>query len=130
MTSETVQTVEVGCPDRTLRVRLVGGGEPWYETVNHTLTGVEWHTNLGAFWFDMKNRERCAHWLANLLEELENEIDVRLQLDSATSWKNVTDEVKREIESATGRIGITQNAGTNRHDVYESATLPRSIKRC
>jgi hypothetical protein len=102
MTSEAVKTVEVACLDRMLLVRLVGRGEPWYQTVNYTLTGVEWHNNLGAFWFDMKNRERCAHWFANVLEELENEIDVRLHLDSATTWTNVPDEVKREIELATG----------------------------
>jgi hypothetical protein len=97
MTLEAVQTVEVARFSRMLRVRLVGGGEPWYQTVNYTLVGVEWHNNLGAFWFDMKNRKHCADRFANVLEEIENEIDVRFQLDSATTWTNVPDEVKREI---------------------------------
>lgn len=100
MTLETVQTVEVACFDRILRVRLLGGGEPWYQTVNHTLVGVEWHNNPGAFWFDMKNREPCANWFANALEEIENEIDVRFQLDNAATWANIPDEMKREIELA------------------------------
>lgn len=100
MTLEAVQTVEVACFDRKLRVRLVGGGKPWYQTVNYTVARIEWHNSLGAFWFDMKNRKNCVNWFASVLEELENEIDVRLQLDSATTWTNVPDEVKREIELA------------------------------
>lgn len=102
MTLETVQTVEVACIDRMLLVKLVGGGEPWYETINYTMTGVEWHNNLGAFCFDMQNRKCFDHWFADALKEVENEIDVRLQFDSATTWTNVTDEVKRDIELATG----------------------------
>ena len=102
MTLEAVQTVEIACFDRMLRVRLEGGGQPWYQTVNYTLTGVEWHNNLGAFWFEMQNQKRAANWFADVLEELENEIDVRLQLTSATTWTNVPDDVKREIEFATG----------------------------
>ena len=102
MTLEAVQTVEVACIDRMLIVKLVGGGEPWYQTINHTMTGVEWHNNMGAFWFDKRNRKCFADWFANALEELENEIDVRLQFDSATTWTNVPDEVKRDIEFVTG----------------------------
>jgi hypothetical protein len=101
MTLEAVQTIEVECFDQTLRVKLVGGGEPWYQTVNYTVAGVEWHDNLGAFWFDMKNRGHSAHWFGNVLEEIENEIDVRLELNSGTTWLNISDEVKREIEIAT-----------------------------
>ena len=102
MTLEAVQSVEIVCFDRTLRVRLEREGQPWYQTVNYTLTGIEWHHNPGAFWFDMHNHKRSANWFASVLLELENEIDVRLQLTSATTWTNVPDEVKREIEFAAG----------------------------
>ncbi|SFG08507.1 hypothetical protein SAMN05518865_10863 [Duganella sp. CF458] len=79
----------------------MGGGEPWFQTVNYTLVGIEWHNNLGAFLFNMKSRGRSPDWFAYVLEELENEIDLRLQLNSATTWLNVPDDVKREIELAT-----------------------------
>lgn len=100
MTLETIQTVEVAGADRMLQVMLVSGGEPWYQAVNYTVTGVEWHNHSGVFWFDMENRRRSADWFANVLQELENELDVRLQLDGATTWLNVPDEMKSEIELA------------------------------
>lgn len=98
MTVEAVQTVEVAFSDRMLRVRLVSSGKPWYQTVNYTVTGVEWHNDISAFWFDMKNQ--CATWFSDVLEEIENEIDVRLQV-TATTWTNVPDEVRRAFELAT-----------------------------
>lgn len=101
MTLETIETVEVTSFDQMLRVRIVGGGESWFQTVNYTLVGIEWHNNLGEFWFNMKSRGRIPDWLANVLKELEKEIDVRLQLDSATSWLNVPDDVRHEFELAT-----------------------------
>ena len=100
MPLETVQAVKVARFGRTLQLRLAGGGESWYDTVNYTLVGVEWQNDLGAFGFKMKNRKHRAQWFADVLEELENEIDLRLQLDSAMTWTNVPDEMKREIELA------------------------------
>jgi|APAra7269097289_1048552.scaffolds.fasta_scaffold10956_3 hypothetical protein len=101
MTLETIQTVEVTCFDQMLRVSILGGGEPWFQTVNYALVGIEWHNNLGAFWFNMQSRGCTPDWLANVLKEVENEIDVRLQLDTATSWLNVPDDVRHEFELAT-----------------------------
>jgi len=100
MTLETIQTVEVTCLDQMLRVSILGGGELWFQTVNYTLVGIEWHNTLGAFWFSMKSRGCTPDWLANFLKELEDEIDVQLQLDATTSWLNVPDDVMHEIELA------------------------------
>lgn len=48
----------------------------------------------------MKNRENSSNWFTNVLEELGNEIDMRLQLDSETTWTNVPDEMQSEIKLA------------------------------
>ncbi|MGO4380726.1 hypothetical protein [Pseudoduganella sp. RAF53_2] len=80
----------------------MSSGERWYQTVNFIATGVEWHNDIGAFGFDMKNRKRCATWFFDILEEIENEIDVRLKLENATTWINVPNEVRHEIELAIG----------------------------
>ncbi len=102
MTFETVLNIEIASADSLLVVTLDGGGRPSYQHVYRAAAGVYWDNDVGAFKFDVKNDQRFAHWFAHIRKVLEDEMDVRLRLDSTTTWSNVPDDVQREIELAAG----------------------------
>jgi hypothetical protein len=102
MTLETVSNIEFSSSDGLLVVRLDGGGEPSYQHVYRVAAGIYWDNDAGAFKFNMKSDNNLVQWFAHIREVLEDEMDIRLRLDSRTTWKNVPSNIQHEIELAYG----------------------------
>ena len=98
MASETVLNIEIASASGMLIGRLEGSGKPNYQHVYRAGAGVCWDNDAGAFKFDTKVDNRVAHWFAHIREVLEDEMDLRLRVDSTTTWTNVPNEVRRKIE--------------------------------
>ncbi len=98
MNLETVSNIEFAIADSLLIVRLDGGGKPSYQHVYRAAAGVYWDNDFGAFKFDTKNDKRLVHWFAHVRQVIEEEMDVRLLLDSKTTWTNVPSQIQQEIQ--------------------------------
>jgi hypothetical protein len=103
MTLESVSNIAIAPGDTLLVVKLDGGGKPSYQYVYRVAAGVYWDNDAGAFKFDTKNDKRFAHWFAHLRKVLEEEMNVQLSLESRTTWTNVPNDVRHEIELSNGR---------------------------
>lgn len=102
MTLETVSNIELSSSDGLLVVRLDGGGRPSYHHFYRAAAGIYWDNDAGAFKFNTKNDTNFVQWFAHIREVLEDEMNVRLRLDSRTTWKNVPSNIQHEIELADG----------------------------
>lgn len=103
MKLETISNIEIAADDSLLVVGLESGGSPSYQYVYRAAAGVYWDDNAGAFKLNMKNDKRFVHWFAHVSKILEEEMNVQLHLEVRTTWINVPNIVRNEIELSRSR---------------------------